>query len=571
MFNCASVVTPAVWLSDSKTARVNLLVIGLLWIAMAALVNPLGDFPLNDDWVYALAVRSVLDTGYYQFPSPSSANVGPQIYWGALFCLPFGFSFTALRFSSLAIGLIGVLTLYGLIREIGGDHKTALLGALTLAVNPLYFGLANTFMTDAPFISVVIAALYFFVKGLKHSSRSDIALGLAFSFAAILIRQVGLILLLGFAVAYLNKKGYGLANFAKATIPILFGALLHVAYQYWLLNTGRTPLLSGHSSIQNLIIPSMMVVGKQLIFTFMYVGFFVLPFVAALLTFKPSGTTTKRRKGIWVGLIALAISLFGVLWWNDGVMPLSENILVSSGLGPLTLRDTFNLQLNFPSIPESVNTFWKVITVLSVLAACTAIYYLGLATQQAYSEFRQSKSRSRTWLYVLLTGTAAAYLAILLAVSGSFPVFDRYLLLFLPIVILIIATIKFEERLPVSAARVIFSVAFIIFYAGFSVAATHDYLAWNRTRWVASHDLINEGKVRPNQIDGGYEFNGWYLYDAKYKTKPEKSGWWVDDDEYTITSGPLPGYFEVKKYPFTRWLLGSESNVYVLRRIPKNE
>jgi hypothetical protein len=31
-----------------------------------------------------------------------------QIVWGALFCFPFGFSYTALRISTLTLGLVGV-------------------------------------------------------------------------------------------------------------------------------------------------------------------------------------------------------------------------------------------------------------------------------------------------------------------------------------------------------------------------------------------------------------------------------------------------------------------------------
>ena len=75
-------------------------------IVMSALVDSIGDFPLNDDCVYALGVKSILQTGRFDLPGlvPSGPNVFAQAYWGALFCLPFGFSFTAPRFSTLALG-----------------------------------------------------------------------------------------------------------------------------------------------------------------------------------------------------------------------------------------------------------------------------------------------------------------------------------------------------------------------------------------------------------------------------------------------------------------------------------
>src|SRR5678815_3923696 len=130
----------------------SLLFVAACWLLMILLADPRGDFPLNDDWVYALAVKSVLETGSYQFPSPSSANVGPQIYWGALFCLPFGFSFTTLRLSTSVLGLGGAVVFYFLVRAVRGTRRTAVLCALALAANPVYFSLSNTFMTDVPFL-----------------------------------------------------------------------------------------------------------------------------------------------------------------------------------------------------------------------------------------------------------------------------------------------------------------------------------------------------------------------------------------------------------------------------------
>lgn len=556
------------WMRGHKPDMVNFLIIGVVWSAMVTLANPIGDFPLNDDWVYARAVKSVLENGYYNFPSPSSANVGPQVYWGALFCLPFGFSFTALRFSSLTLGLIGVLTLYRLIKVLGCDPKIALLGALVLAVNPLYFGLANSFMTDVPFIALVMGALYFLVRGLQRDSRIDITVGLVISFAAILVRQLGLVVLLAFAFAYPIKYGFRVVNIAKVFALIVVGALLHITYQYWLVHTARTPLLSGHSDVQNMM-PSLnwaWNMRQAAIKILSYVGFFVLPFSILFIQHKPSGFESDRLKNTRLILVAFAALFFGVLWWTGNMMPSLQNILIKSGVGPLTLRDTYNFSLNNPIIPKTAAVFWVGVTVLSAAAAAAVIYYVGLAVRQAFVEVGKAESRSRNWAFWLFFIMAATYFMILVFIAGRFPMFDRYLLLLFPLVILLVSNVKFDRLSPVRSSGVVMSVALIALYAGFSVAATHDYLSWNRTRWDALHSLIDDSKVRPNQIDGGYEFNGWFLYDAKYKMKPDKSWWWVDDDEYVITSGPLPGYTEVRRYTFNRWLLLSESNILVLRR-----
>jgi hypothetical protein len=103
-------------------------------------------------------------------------------------------------------------------------------------------------------------------------------------------------------------------------------------------------------------------------------------------------------------------------------------------------------------------------------------------------------------------------------------------------------------------------------YAAFSIAGTHDYLSWNRVRWQALNSLVTEQRVSADDIDGGYEFNGWYLYDAKYRSTPEKSGWWVAGDDFMVTFGPVPGFTEIRHYPFRRWLPPGEGHILVLRR-----
>ena len=85
------------------------LLIIAVWIVAALLIDPRGEFPLNDDWAYAAAVKTLLGGGGIRLSGWTTVNLIAQIFWGALFCLPFGFSFTALRISTLVLGLTGVL------------------------------------------------------------------------------------------------------------------------------------------------------------------------------------------------------------------------------------------------------------------------------------------------------------------------------------------------------------------------------------------------------------------------------------------------------------------------------
>ena len=81
-----------------------------------------------------------------------------QAWWGKLFCAGGGFSFTALRWSTLVLWLFAALaTTLSALRLRARPFTAALAGALIIA-NPIAMNLGYTFMTDVPFMAVVMSA-----------------------------------------------------------------------------------------------------------------------------------------------------------------------------------------------------------------------------------------------------------------------------------------------------------------------------------------------------------------------------------------------------------------------------
>ena len=115
-----------------------------------------------------------------------------QVLYGALFCLPFGFSFEALRISVLLAGLAGGLATYAFLRQASGTKVIAALGALVFMLNPVYFQHSFTFMTDVPFAALSVMSGVFYLRALRTGSSRDAAVGTALACAATLIRQIGL-------------------------------------------------------------------------------------------------------------------------------------------------------------------------------------------------------------------------------------------------------------------------------------------------------------------------------------------------------------------------------------------
>src|SRR5437016_4135088 len=79
-----------------------------LWTIPILLLRPFQNTPFVDDWVYGWAVENLLRTGQLRILDNSTSVNPVQIPWGAIFCLPAGFSFTALRLSTWVLSALGL-------------------------------------------------------------------------------------------------------------------------------------------------------------------------------------------------------------------------------------------------------------------------------------------------------------------------------------------------------------------------------------------------------------------------------------------------------------------------------
>jgi len=187
-----------------------------------------------------------------------------------------------------------------------------------------------------------------------------------------------------------------------------------------------------------------------------------------------------------------------------------------------------------------------------------------------------------------LRRTECAFVALALALlfAGSLLhthyYFDRYLLPMLSLAAAAtaaaIADIGRQRQPPrPNGGMGLLAIFALVGVAWFSVAGTHDYLAWNRARYALLDELMTDEGVQPTHIDGGMEFNAWHLAKAsghaptdtevKIGADPHaKSWWWVVDDEYVVSMRPLPGYELHSSRPYDTWLVPGRASMVMLHR-----
>jgi len=542
-----------------------------IWCISIIVVNPIGNFPLIDDWSFGRAVQRLLQSGDYR-PEWASMPLITNVLWGALFCLPGGFSFTALRLSTLLASLLALVGTYVLVRDLQQPRWLAVVITLTLGFNPIYYALSHTFMTDVPFTALAIWTSVFFARSLRNGSTFAMLLGTVLAIAATLSRQLALCIPMAFAATLFLRPGARLKPVLHAVIPPLLcvGALF--AFNHWLATSGRLPKdydLRTNELLQ--VLTDLKHFTRHLFSNafeaVVYLGLFLLPFL--LLSSKDLFRPTHRRNAALLAGGILATALGAAVRTHYGgrmlIPPPHLNILLESGIGPVYLRDTFILHLHHMSaLPAG---FWMILSAMGLVGAALLITKLSAHALDLIPKLlRRGLSDDVEAISIFLLLCGVIYALPLLAVTF---LFDRYLISLIPFFAVGLAGLSSRcAASPFSSAKSLrfTALSLLVAFSLFSIGVTRDYLMWNRVRWEALQDLARLGHITVEDIDGGFEFNCLYLFDPGYRPRPERSWWCVHGDTYQIGFGIVPGYTVTKEYSYHHWLPPHVQKLVVLQK-----
>ncbi len=592
--------------SKLKTQNSRLIILAA-YAMMVLLVSPQHEYPIDDDWIYAQAVRDVLH-GVFNIPGWAQASQLTHALWGAGFAAIFGFSFTTLAWSMLALAAIGSLTFYAILRRLDVGVGAALLGALLLACNPILIHLDYSFMTEASFLTYTLLACYCYLRGLQEGNRW-LWLGGAMSAVALLDRQFGVMIAVAALLYLLLKRQLtGRRTIAVALLPALaLGGLL-----IW--QAGQPPAeinVQTTAQMQALLHHPLEVIWEhlsRLLITLPVLGLF-------------APLAYRWRSRVFVAYAAILLT--AVIGWYaySGTASFdysSGNIFDSGGFMPPVL-------FTFRTITIGPTWLWLAISVLAALLTAgllaaateaTAEWWQRTARAQPLPAGGESSNPSPTgggWErvrdinltpvhFVYLTGLLVGLPGLLLTANFM----DRYLVPLLPFLILVAlrrphyanngspstranngsSSTRANNGSPLPNLRLkpgfrysylIPRYSYLIILIAFSLIAQHDYFAYAQARWDAGQWVISL-RVTYTQLDGGYEWNGWWLYQQSAAQVRGKAG-----VHYTLISPAGPGfppdavidpiwrlditesdgYHTVRQFGYTSWLDGGQTR-YVL-------
>ena len=521
------------------------------WMIAILLVNPIGNFPLNDDRQYAFPVQQLVEDGVLKMKGYFSPNIILQVGWGALWCLMGGvFSFTFLRFSTLVLAVLGTILFFHLCKRLGFKPNVALVGALVFLSSPLYFNLSFSFMTDVPFVMLLIGTNMAALAYMEVEKWKWLILICILSIGSFLIRQPGILFLPIFgAWVILNERG------SLKSWMLFFGFTILGVATYFGYDKVIKPLigisdnfLPVSSLYLNTILEQPLIFVKELFKKFVkiwiYFGFYALPILPFV--WPRVRSTLKFRPLQIVGILAANLALLYYLHSIQKIFPFGGNILYNYGLGPELLKDVYTLQIqNTPQLPIFNMYGLNFISQISATILCMLIW----KNRTSYTSLQQ-----RFFSFLLLF--SLGYLLVMSILNF----FDRYIMF--PIVVFFLLLLPFA-KVEKSSWKTYIP---LILMGVFSLLATHDYLSWNRAKHEA-FNWLQANEVSITEMDAGFEYNGFYNFFLDRDIQEGQSHWWITDDTWTISFGSIPKHDIAHKIEYRRWLWGGKKDfIHILRK-----
>jgi len=464
-------------------------------------VRPYAEIGIADDWVYARDALNVALTGHISYSGGETPMLGWQLYFGALFIKLFGFSFTAVRFSTavLAIGTAFLLQHIGM--RAGLNSWNAALATLIFVLSPLYFPYAFTFMSDVSGVLCILVCVYMCLRAVQ--SRSERAAMVWVSLAALVnalggtVRQIawlGLLVMVPCTLWLLRKSwrvlvAGGLS--CGAGLVFILAALHWLKQQPYILPVSPIPRRIDLDFLKN---GGRVVLGGAGVLT-MYALPVLLLFAGALRLWKRSVGAAA------VALLAIApIHLLKIDKW-----PVKAAFNVITFHTADRLDDLAAAAIHLTVARSSLRFLVTGAVVFGLI--CLVLFCLERAPARPLppeAPVLQQKDTAISWqkLGVILGPFSAAYLFF---VVTTFVIYDRY---FLPLfAILLLVLVRFyQEKQKARLSWV--GILLMVLFAGFSLAATHDDFALSRSYAATAAEIRTRG-VPETAILGPQALEGW--------------------------------------------------------------
>jgi hypothetical protein len=496
------------------------------WISLFIAIPPAEqNVPLIDDWAFGGGAVTFAEGKPIDYYGWASMPLLGQWIWAAPFVW-FSGSYTMLRVATIAASWLGLAAFYDLLTH-RFEVRPAVAGIATaaLAVEPLFFLLQGTFMTDVPCLSFALVSLALYERAARSGHRMLWLLAAVFALLAVTTRQNMICVPMAAAIAIAcGPARRRPAAWLAVLVPFLTGIAVYIWFQQRL-DTNPVPFRFA-APLTVLVLPYVIV---------LICGMASLP----VLLLDP-------RPRDWRGFLGWSVLLLACAgYWfyyqaelpYGGLYPYIHGMLTPYGAYSALMPGTR------PPVAGDISRWF--LTVVGCLAGAAVLDRLVpcLRTQR---------------LWGMLFWFTLLQVPVLLLAPW---LYDRYVLPFIPaaLVVAAIGTSKIHRWAWIWAGGI------IVLVAGMSTCLMHDWLAWNVARWEIGREALRVRHIEPRRIEGGLEWDGLHnqvVHGYSWRPAPRlvltdiwKQGWFPTvTGEYAISFSKLPNSAIIESRSFPTWL-----------------
>ena len=501
------------------------------WYLFAlAILHPLTDAPVVDSWLYASAVRRFLRTGEIRFAGYTQAMPVLQVLYGAAWGRAFGANAVSLEISTMLVALACGIMFHALARRCGARRWQALAATGLLICNPCFTFLSFSFMTDVPFLALLIATHLAFAEASGPRSKLWLWIAAALAVIGFMIRPFAAMAIAGCVGAIFIYDGgwrgprrVSLARLITMLAPFAIALMVCALVWIWLTVVRPKPWflqLDEDQFAYIFMVPPVLYLRAGVLGPLLYLGTVLAPLALLQLA------TPRWRRTAMIGGAIFCSAL--LLMHLDHSLPVTPEYSCFGGWhNVLLLRGLPN------------RFFWEsgwqyVFIALGSLGAAGLI----IAFATIFMRMRRA--------------TAAVVIASAIYWLATIPLWfynDRYYLVLVPAGALVLALA------PLPRMRLVKFAAFAMTFAMGLIALGGTY-SYQRGLGVilATRNALEHQGVPRSAIDAGYSLNGEDLYRyPKHGIETMKLEEGIPMitsptvGEYTIASDAIPGAEIVQK------------------------
>lgn len=457
---------------------------------------PVAEMGFIDDWSYIKTAEVFAQTGHFVYNGWATAMLGWQIVWGALFIRLFGFSFTAVKLSTVPIALATVFLFHSIQIRFEITPRNAILGTLALGLSPLFMPLAVSYMSDVPGLFITLLCLYCCQRACAgQGARATIvwlclaAIGDAAGGTARQTAWLGALVIVPCTGWLLRKRPGVLLTtallFVGTTCFVYFCLRWYAGQPYAI---SESILKGSRLELQGAVILSLVKMFGELLCLLLLVYPLLIAWLPQLRRFNAASIAITS-------CVVLDWVLFQ--WKVTWPLPWIQDVLHSEFAAA---RDAQML----PDMGQAILPAPVSLAISGLLAGTCIVFILGTRSRL---RDRQGSLASADWheFFWLTLPFTLSYILVLLPRSMHASVGDRYLLPLFPLAIVFLIRLYQEYLAPDLPWS---SVVILAVYTLLAIAGTHDWFAWQRARLVAI-DSVRASGVARDEIQAGFEYDGW--------------------------------------------------------------